>query len=285
MQKNYEAPVNTEGFNRCKKCRYGIMVYNIMDTYIGRSLDLYGEWAESEMSLLRLFLRPNDVVLDIGSNIGTHTLFFSQVVGPNGKVYAFEPQRIIFQMLCANLALNSLQNVYTYHAAIGAQRGTIITPTLDYKAKMNYGGVRLGGYQTGEQVPAIPLDEIELQSCRLLKIDVEGMELSVLKGGCRMIQKFKPVIYVENNDSTKSSSLINHLVNFGYHLYWHFSPFYNPCNFFQNNTNVFGKIFDVNMICVPSELTTTDIPYLLKVEGIDETPEAAFERFLCLESR
>ncbi len=59
---------------------------------------------------------------------------------------------------------------------------------------MNYGGVSLDTNQNGEDIPLILLDELEIESCRLLKIDVEGMELSVLEGGTRMIEKCKPVI-------------------------------------------------------------------------------------------
>ena len=111
-----ERPIN-RGNNRLKTCRHGEMIFNVHDQHIGRSLDLYGEWAESELELLGLFIKPGDLVVDVGANIGTHTVFFAQRAGAAGQVYALEPQRIVFQSLCANLALNGLLNVRAFHAA------------------------------------------------------------------------------------------------------------------------------------------------------------------------
>ena len=110
---------------RIKHCRYGPMLYLANDLYVGRSLDRYGEWSEAEMELLRQVVRPGNVVLDIGANVGTHTIFLAQTVGPEGAVLAFEPQRMVFQILCANVALNGLPNVYTHHAAVGRRPGNI----------------------------------------------------------------------------------------------------------------------------------------------------------------
>ena len=105
-----QEPLLTVGFNRLKACRHGWMLYNVNDIYIGRSLDLYGEYSEGEIALFRQFLRPGDVVVEIGAHIGTHTVFFAKTVGPTGVVFAFEPQRVVHQTLCANIALNSLSN-------------------------------------------------------------------------------------------------------------------------------------------------------------------------------
>ena len=101
------------------------MIFNVHDQHIGRSLDLYGEWAESELELLGLFIKPGDLVVDVGANIGTHTVFFAQRAGATGQVYALEPQRIVFQSLCANLALNGLLNVRAFHAARRARRARL----------------------------------------------------------------------------------------------------------------------------------------------------------------
>ncbi len=60
---------------RMKQCRHGVMLYNINDMYVGRSLDLYGEFSEGEAAMLGQILRPGMVVCDIGANIGCHTVF------------------------------------------------------------------------------------------------------------------------------------------------------------------------------------------------------------------
>jgi len=252
-----DRPVN-RGINRLKTCRHGDMIFNVHDQHIGRSLDLYGEWAESELDLLGLFIKPGDVVIDVGANIGTHTVFFAQRVGATGQVQAFEPQRIVFQNLCANLALNGLLNVRAFHAAVAREPGTIAVPSVAYAEPGNHGGVALAaGAATaagGERVPLMRLDGLGLDRCRLLKIDVEGMELDVLEGGRSLVEAARPIVYVENNDAAKSPALISWLLARDYHLFWHVSMFFNPRNFFANAVNVFGKLGDLNMIGVGAEL-------------------------------
>src|SRR5437773_2697778 len=91
-------------FNRLKQCRHGMMLYNINDVYIGRSLDQYGEFSEGELDLFQQFVKPGQLILEVGANIGAHTVWLAQAVGSTGTVLAFEPQRIVYQALCANLA-------------------------------------------------------------------------------------------------------------------------------------------------------------------------------------
>ncbi len=93
---------------RIRLCRYGSMLYSIKDTYIGRSLEIYGEYCGMEAQLYRQILKPGQTVIDAGANIGCHTVLFGQAVDPKGSVWTFEPQRVIFQMLCANIAANNL---------------------------------------------------------------------------------------------------------------------------------------------------------------------------------
>ena len=244
-------------FNQVKTCRYGTVLYNIHDVYVGRSFDLYGEFSEGEVEVFRQILSPGSVVLDIGANIGAHTLFFAQAVGPQGAVLAFEPQRVVFQTLCANLALNSITNTRCYQAALGEAPGRLVVPPLDYTRENNYGGLGLGDYAQGEEVDVLRLDDFALPHCRLMKVDVEGMELSVLQGGRRLIAQHRPILYVENDRGENSDALVRLIASLGYRLYWHRPYLYNADNRSGNPDNVFPNIVSVNMLCIPEETGQT----------------------------
>ena len=238
-------------FNKIKSCRHGVVCYNQNDMYIGKSFDLYGEFSEEEISLFRLLVKDKDVVLDIGANIGPHTLFLAKAVGPNGQVHAFEPQRIIFQTLCANMALNHITNVFCHNIALGKSPGAVLVPQVRPWDHFNFGGLSLGSYQLGEVVDVKTIDSLNLSVCNFIKIDTEGMELDVLMGAANTIGTLQPVLYVENDRKDKSAALTKYIDSLGYDMYWHKPPLYNPQNFFNNPENVFGDIVSLNMICLP----------------------------------
>ncbi len=241
-------------FNRQKACRYGQMLYNLNDTYIGRSLDLYGEYSQGEADLFANILKPGNVVIEVGANIGAHTLFLAQQVTKTGVVIAFEPQRVLFQTLCANMALNNVLNTYCFQQAVGEKSGVVVVPPLDYTRENNFGGLSLGTYQVGEQVPLTTLDAFNFSFCNFLKIDVEGMEQQVLAGAANLIGRFKPVIYLENDRPEKSDELVGYLASLSYKLYWHQPFYYNPNNFLGNSENVFPNLVSRNMLCIHSSL-------------------------------
>jgi FkbM family methyltransferase len=258
-----------EPFNRQKACRYGQMLYNFRDIYIGRSLDLYGEYSQGEVELFGRFVQPGQLVVEVGANIGAHTVFLARQVGPRGAVIAFEPQRIIYQTLCGNLALNSIPNVHCFKVAVGAAPGSVFVPPINYWTVGNFGGVPLGGYTEGESVPVVTLDSFDLDRCHFLKVDVEGMEEDVLRGAAGLIARNRPVLYVENDKPDKSQSLTRHIDSLGYQMYWHRPRYFNPLNYFGNQQNVFAAGYSANMVCLPKELR-------FKTDGLEavEVPPA-----------
>jgi len=242
-----------QDFNRLSECRHGLMLYNVNDTHVGRSLDVYGEWCEAEVEIFARVLREGDVAIDVGANIGAHTVALAKIVGHRGTVVAFEPQRVVFQTLCANVANNSLANVFCYQSAVGEKADVIVVPPLDPRVKQNFGGFTVGGYQQGEPVGVARLDDLPLSACRLIKIDVEGMELVVLRGAEGVIRKFMPVIYVENNRPAQSKDLVRFIHLLGYDLYWHEPALFNPLNFRGHREDVFRGERAENMLCWPSQ--------------------------------
>ncbi len=243
----------TGQLNNLRPCRHGYLAYNARDLYVGKALELYGEFSESEVDVFRQLVRPGDTVLDIGANMGTHTIYFAQAVGPQGSVHAFEPQRMLFQLLCGNVALNSLANVYCHHAAVGDRSGSLLVPRLDFAVEQNLGGLSVEGHQQGESVPLVTVDSLSLEACRLIKADVEGMELAVLKGAGQTIERFHPVLYVENDREDRSAELMRWIANLGYKMHWHQAALYNPDNYDRNPENVFGGTISLNLLCLHPE--------------------------------
>jgi FkbM family methyltransferase len=246
-----------QSVTQLKECRHGKMLFLRRDVYIGRSLDLYGEFSELEGVVFRQLVGPDQVVVEVGANIGAHTVHLAKLVGPRGMVIAFEPQRIIFQLLCANVALNELFNVRTYHAAAGQQPGALKVPPLDYAAANNFGGLSLGHAAQGENVPVMTLDQLVLPSLRLLKIDVEGMEIDVLSGARQLIAKHRPILYVEDDRRPNSERLISLIEDMGYSMWWHTPPLFNPDNFNRCAENIMGRVVSANLLCMPNEMAVT----------------------------
>ncbi len=266
------ALIHDGGLVRTRRTRHGVMSYLTTDEHVGRSLDRYGEWAEAEVELLNLFLTHGDVVVDVGANVGTHTVPLARRVGPTGAVLAFEPQRFVHQLLCANVALNALTWVRTFHAAVGARPGAVVVPDIDYAAPGNFGGLSLGAWKEGETVPQLTLDGFGLARLTLLKIDVEGMEAQVLAGAADLLARCHPVVYFENNGAGGAPAACGALLARGYSLFWHFSPFFRRDNFAEEPADVFGDVVDANVLAVPAGLA----PSLRALEPVlDATDTAA----------
>jgi FkbM family methyltransferase len=263
-----------------KQCRHGEMMFLTHDRYVGRSLDLYGEFSELEAEIFVSNVRPGDYVVEVGSNIGAHTVHLARLVGPHGVVHAFEPQRIIFQILCANLAINGITNVWAYQEALGRQTGTIRVPAIDYAVEGNFGGVSLTNTGSGEDVPMRTIDSMALKQLRLLKIDAEGMEAEILAGARATIARFRPVLYVENDRKDQSPKLIRMIDGLGYRMWWHLPPLFNPQNFSMNPNNVFGHIVSINLLCLPNECSES-VPNLRAVTD----PDDSWERHILQHSR
>lgn len=243
--------VDSGGFNRCVRAREGYVTYNANDIYIGRAIERYGEYGELEAQLLRQMCAPGTIAVEVGANIGTHTLVLARAVGPAGWVVAYEPQRMVFQTLCANLALNTITNVDARPAAVGADGGYVTIPDIDYGQPGNFGGVEVGRFEQGRRVRKVRLDDdLDLPRVDLVKIDVEGMELEVLQGAGRMLAASRPLLYVENDRIDRSEALIRHLFELDYRLYWHLPPLYNPQNWYGEPQNLYPGIVSVNMLAV-----------------------------------
>lgn len=247
-----------EGHCRIVRGRHGCFLYYPADHFLGKAIETYGECCELELGAYRRLLGEGAVLVEVGANAGFLTVPLARMVGASGRVVAFEPQPAIHRLLCANVALNGLSQVRCVHAAVGAGEGFVEVPVIDPALQGNFGAVSLLDAAAGARTAATPLVSLdracaELERLDVVKIDVEGMELDVLRGAHGLIQRFRPVLVPENDRADRSPALVAHLLSLGYRCYWHVHPLYNPDNFFGVRANLYPNTASYNMLCVPAE--------------------------------
>ncbi len=157
-------------------------------------IDLLKYFFSIENGLLsRVVSRMDMVILDIGANIGNHTLFFANELGAK-RILAFEPVRETFLVLQKNISLNSLKKaVQVYNIGLSDKVSSAGFRTYNYE---NIGGTSLE--EGAGDIPISTIDDMDISRVGFMKIDVEGMELNVLKGGRKTIERDKPIIMIES---------------------------------------------------------------------------------------
>jgi FkbM family methyltransferase len=204
------------------------LVYLLGD-YIPESIVKSGVFYEIDfLRMLKKLYLHNGVVIDCGANIGNHTLYFAGIM--SSRVIAFEPQPINFRILEKNIEINSLKKlVFIRNLALSDKKGNI---DIAMAVENNYGTFtsdisyveKSRGVSSFEKfnVTVSTLDD-ELRdlnrSVSILKIDVEGMEMSVLKGAVNTIKKYLPIISVESFDKKNIVEIKKFLKCFGYFIY------------------------------------------------------------------
>jgi len=137
------------------------------------------------------YLRPylGGTIIDIGSNIGTHAIYYAQF----GHVHCFEPNPIAFECLKYNMRK---VDATLYNMAVGECNGYV---NMSSPEDGNYGAVYT---EKGDMIPVVTIDELCLDECDFIKIDNEGDEIEALRGAKDTIRKFKPVMCIESNPTT-----------------------------------------------------------------------------------
>ena len=157
---------------------------DLRDRIIAKRLYLGVAWERDLQELLAAMSLRGGVCLDIGANIGIHSLTMSELVGPAGRVYAFEPERRNFALLEANLKLNRVTNVTAAATALGDSVGTCrlaVSPN-------NFGDHRVASSTEGlgGDVPITTVDAamatVPDGAVRFVKVDVQGYEHHILRG-------------------------------------------------------------------------------------------------------
>jgi len=166
---------------------------------------VYGEYEPDTQAIIRRYLRPGDVAIDAGANIGIHTMPMSEAVGPQGVVLAVEPLPAVRDRLERNLALNRATNVRVIAQAASDREGSaqLYPPRADAANWGQASLTRLSHLDPGApiEVPLITLDALVraqgLDRLRLIKIDVEGHDREVMAGAIALIDRYHPVLIFE----------------------------------------------------------------------------------------
>jgi FkbM family methyltransferase len=256
---------------RIYTCRHGRLAHYKNDTTIGLSLANYGEWAEAEIYLLSRHLRPGDTVLDIGANVGTHSLALSRIVGAGGRVIAIDAQHRIYQLLAMNMIMNDRFNVDCLNALVSSSTGCEWISATDAEEPINFGAVSfrpggIGRRQDARQLPVcmFTVDSLDLKDCAAMKIDVEGMEIDVFRGAIQTIERCRPLIYFEQVGNRNLDQIWLFFQSLSYDLFWHVANPYNSNNFAANPQNLFGGAVEVNIVAIPR--SSTELAKKLGVE-------------------
>lgn len=192
-------------------------------------LDLsdYVEWTiywgveRTEKAALFDLANHGDVALDIGTNVGEVLMNLARRVGTTGQVIGFEPNPTTLAKCRHNLSLNHFSNVEVHKVALGDSPGEAM---LGHPQGMNAGADRIGSSGVPVQVTTLDAFGDRLDRVDLIKIDVEGFDLKVLRGGEKLIERFHPVLFIEFCDANlreqgdSTADLIRWLKEHGYEI-------------------------------------------------------------------
>ena len=175
----------------------------------------------------RIFgMRPGDCIVDVGANIGVFTVKAAKLVGPSGSVIAIEPSKKNYAFLVANIALNGYRNILTGNWAASDEKGEalLFLDGVGWRSSLFQDkGAWPWKPRATERTKMDTLDSL-MDSCRvqkldILKIDVEGAEFRVLKGGATLINRFRPRIVLEWHPWAEPIHRVSEfLTSFHYHV-------------------------------------------------------------------
>src|SRR5262249_8066305 len=183
---------------------------------VGRLICYFREKADELFAFMRAYLVPGMTFVDVGANIGSHTIHGARLVAPRGKVFSFEADPVTFEVLQKNVRLNSVENVTLRNQCISDREGTVTFNISANSARSSL--VRKGTSQ--KALPATTLDNLipSETAVDLLKIDVEGAEYLVLRGANRLFKTSPPSVIVTEMSSCQREIEALLLSN-GYKLY------------------------------------------------------------------
>jgi FkbM family methyltransferase len=191
------------------------------DTVISDSLRQGILFEKFYLSFLKQFINPKKNILDIGANIGVHSVIYSNYL-TTGTVYAFEPQKVVYDILSANLNKNKCDNVIPLNIGV-SNSNTSLFMAVDYESKKNHGGFAICEEQEGVKGITIEckrIDDLNISNVGYVKIDVEGHEYEALLGMKELMNRDKPFLFIEIHDFSPTKNDVFQLIeDLGYTQY------------------------------------------------------------------
>lgn len=152
--------------------------------------------------------------LDIGANIGTHSVILSNLFK---NVYSYEPQKDVYDILKLNIQINKCNNIILNNFGLGEIEKQITMQCFDKDQPNNIAAIAIDDTNNGcEKVQIKTLDSLNLMNIKFIKIDIEGYEYNALLGGIKMIKENKPIIIFEQHDMY--SKIFKLIESLGYNI-------------------------------------------------------------------
>jgi FkbM family methyltransferase len=256
---------------------FGIMYYLKTDIPIGASIARYGEWSGIEIALHKNFIKDTSTVIDIGANIGSHTLAYARMAY-HGRVFFFEPQPLLFSLIEYTLSRNSLSNVFGRNVAVASKKGQLFVEIPDYERLGNFGLPNTLSAVIDEvsslKIEAIAIDDLALESCDFIKIDAEDATLDILFGMQKCIVGFSPHIALEILDIQAGWNAIQYIKECvsNYDVFFYRFKSFNKRNFAENDRNIFGVAEECGLlfsVCDNVLDIAIDGLYIVEVDSLD----------------
>jgi FkbM family methyltransferase len=193
---------------------YGLVTLYANEMYIGYDFQNGKYWDLDSLLKLKEYIPSDKNILEIGGHCGTSTLVYSSFLKDTNKVYVYEPQNNMFQLLVHNIMQNNLQHkIIPYHSGVFCYDGLGKMNTTDvdggggnvakrYNEERhlgcNFGGIGLGS--DGETIPLVTIDHMYLENIGFIHCDAQGSENFIFSKGIETIKKYRPVILYENKE-------------------------------------------------------------------------------------
>lgn len=173
-----------------------------------------GTYELKKQELFKDKIKPGNVVYDIGAHSGFYSLLAAELVGENGRVFSFEPNPQNIFYLRKNISLNGYKNIEVFETAVSEKPGisSFDAGENSFYSKLSHNGAL--------KVKTIALDDFKnegkISAPDVVKIDVEGAELLVLKGMAKILKEFRPLLFLSTHSREIYSLCLNFLKPLGY---------------------------------------------------------------------